>query len=179
MRYATFDANGVLNARYDNEITPIVPDGAMELSDELFFRTINEQDGVWRLVGGEVVKEPFPAIDASVLIVRAQARINRAYESAVAYVTAEYTASERESWPKQENEARAWLVDNNANTPWLDAAAQARGISKADLVSKITENADLFISTSGSLTGKRQNLRDQILALGDSPTKEQLDAIQW
>lgn len=60
MKYATFDANGILNARYDSSIHANIPQGAVELSDELFSRTINESDGVWKLVDGEVVKTALP-----------------------------------------------------------------------------------------------------------------------
>ncbi|SCX40508.1 hypothetical protein [Nitrosospira sp. Nsp1] len=61
MRYATFDSGGVLNARYDSKINPDIPSGAMEITDEIFFRTLNEQDGIWKLVNGFVVKTAFPA----------------------------------------------------------------------------------------------------------------------
>lgn len=60
MRYATFDSSGVLNARYDDAIN-VIPSGAIQLDDELFFRTISEQDGVWMLNDdGTVTKHPFP-----------------------------------------------------------------------------------------------------------------------
>ena len=109
----------------------------------------------------------------------ALSRINTAYEIAVRAITAGYPDGEVASWPKQETEARAWLASNATPTPWIDAAATVRGITKADLVSKIISNAELFAAASGQLSGKRQKLRDQISALGDNPTQEQLDAIQW
>jgi hypothetical protein len=55
-KYATFGTDGQLNARYDSDINTVIPDGAIELSDELFFRTINETDGLWQLVNGVVTK---------------------------------------------------------------------------------------------------------------------------
>lgn len=60
MKYATFDADGKLNGRYDSGIHSIIPAGAVELSEELFFQTINENDGIWKLVGGVVAKTAFP-----------------------------------------------------------------------------------------------------------------------
>jgi len=50
--------DGVLSARYDSAINPTIPAEALEISDELFFQTINENDGVWSLVDGDVVKLP-------------------------------------------------------------------------------------------------------------------------
>ena len=111
----------------------------------------------------------------------ALARINAAYQEAMNTLTAGagYPEDEVRSWPKQEAEARLWLLNVNAATPWIDGAAAGRGIAKAELVNKIMANAALFASQHGELTGKRQKLRDQIAALGDSPDQEQLDAIQW
>ena len=111
----------------------------------------------------------------------ALARINAAYQEAMNTLTAGagYPEDEVRSWPKQEAEARLWLLNANAATPWIDGAAAGRGIAKAELVNKIMANAALFASLKGEFTGKRQKLRDQIAALGDSPDQEQLDAIQW
>ena len=111
----------------------------------------------------------------------ALARINAAYQEAMNTLTAGagYPEDEVRSWPKQEAEARLWLLNADAATPWIDGAAAGRGITKAELVNKIMANAALFASQHGELTGKRQKLRDQIAALGDSPDQEQLDAIQW
>jgi hypothetical protein len=116
---------------------------------------------------------------ASQLKAAAMKRINAAYQSAVDALTAGYPEDEVRSWPKQEAEARAWLQDSNAATPWIDGAAAGRGISKVDLIDRIMANAALFAPTHGQLTGKRQKLRDLIAALGDYPTQQQLDAIQW
>lgn len=60
MKYATFDAAGVLMARFDDYIN-VIPEGAIELDYDLWVRTILEQDGVWMLNDdGTVSKHPFP-----------------------------------------------------------------------------------------------------------------------
>lgn len=112
-------------------------------------------------------------------IAATHARINAAYEASVAGLISGYPQNEVSSWPKQEAEARAWISDNTAPTPWVDGAAATRGISKAVLVAKIIEQADQLAPIHGALTGKRQMLRDQIDALGPNATAEQLNAIQW
>lgn len=123
---------------------------------------------------------PVPVVPtAAERIAAAHARISTAYGTEVGLHIAGYPADEVSSWPKQEREARAWLADNTALTPWIDGAAVARSLPKADLVALIIGNADALAPIHGALTGKRQLLRDQIDALGASPTQAQLDAIQW
>jgi hypothetical protein len=106
-------------------------------------------------------------------------RINAAYQDAITRIMAGYPENEIISWPNQEAEARAWLLNACTPTPWIDAAAASRGITKANLVDKIMAHAALFNPLHGELTGKRQKLRDRIAALGEHPAQQQLDAIQW
>jgi hypothetical protein len=120
-----------------------------------------------------------PAPTPEEMIAAAHARINTAYEAAVNGLTAGYPENEIASWPKQEREARAWAADNTVATPWIDAAAQARGIAKPVLANLIITLADALAPMHGSLTGKRQLLRDQINALGANPSQAELDSIQW
>jgi len=106
-------------------------------------------------------------------------RIDAAYQDAVSALKAGYPDDETRSWPMQETEARAWLQNPDAPTPWLDAAVSTRGLSKAELAGRILAHAASFASAHGRLTGKRQKLRDMVIASGDNALKEQLDAIQW
>ena len=161
--------NGVNgHIEFDNDVSPNLP--------------INNIDAyqvyadAWNLPP-ELPNLPEPPKE--ILIADAHARINAGYYAAIAAITSGYPVPEQASWPKQENEARAWTADNSSPTPWIDAAVAARGISKADMAAKIIENADLFVAFSGAQTGKRQKLRDQIDALGASPTESQLNAIVW
>ena len=119
------------------------------------------------------------AVAAAARIAVAHARINTAYENAVNELIAGYPEKEVSSWPKQEAEARAFLADETATTPWLKGAAAARGINVPNFAALVIRNADALAPLHGALTGKRQRLRDEIDALGGSPTQEQLDAIQW
>lgn len=109
----------------------------------------------------------------------AVARINTAYQSDVRELTAVYPEEEVKSWALQEGEAKAWFSNPQAHTPWLDSAADARNMSKADLAAKIIAKAAAFARVHGQLTGKRQRLQEMIAALGDFPTRQQLDDIKW
>jgi hypothetical protein len=113
------------------------------------------------------------------LIAAAHARINQSYEIEVNALTTGYPQTEIDSWAKQESEARAWLADNNALTPWIDGAAASRNIAKETLVALIIGNADALAPLHGALTGKRQKLRDAIDALGPNATQQQLNSIVW
>lgn len=61
MKFIKFNNLNVLEARYDDEIHgDKIPKGSIKVSDELFWKTINENDGVWKLVDNNIVKLPFP-----------------------------------------------------------------------------------------------------------------------
>lgn len=64
MKYVQFDDQDRLTARYDSGIHgDNIPQDAVEISDALFWRTINETDGVWKrdAATGNIDKQPFPA----------------------------------------------------------------------------------------------------------------------
>lgn len=86
--------------------------------------------------------------------------INDAYQVAIATLTPTYPDDERLTFDKQEQEARAWLADNDTETPFVDALAAGRQMDKAELVSRIIAKADAFALASGSLTGQRQRYED-------------------
>lgn len=59
-KFILFGESGGLIGRFDSAVHGgSIPGDAVQVGADLFVRTINETDGVWRLVDGEVVKEPF------------------------------------------------------------------------------------------------------------------------
>lgn len=138
-------------------------------------------DGGWVLAEiPQPEPEPPPEPPTTAQLVATQlAAINSDCEAAIAKITAGYPSSEVLSWPKQEAEARAYIADNAAATPLLDALAEARGVAKAELASRIIAKADAFSTLSGSLIGKRQALEDALMALPTDATVEQVVAIVW
>lgn len=100
--------------------------------------------------------------------------INSAYDKTMSSVVATYPDMEVLTFDKQEQEARAWLVDNSASTPLIDALAQGRGIDKAELVQRIIAKADAFALATGYLTGQRQRYEDTLKA---AKTIEAVEAI--
>ncbi|MGX4726168.1 phage tail assembly chaperone [Pseudomonas corrugata] len=61
MKYAIFDpVSSVLIGRFDGDRCQ-VPEGAVEITEETYHRSIAERDGQWILsVNGDVIKAPLP-----------------------------------------------------------------------------------------------------------------------
>lgn len=102
------------------------------------------------------------------------AEINAAYNLAVSSMVSTYPSTELLSFDKQEQEARAWQIDNSASTPLIDALVLGRGIDKAELVRRIIAKADAFAKATGYLTGQRQKYEDMLEA---AQTVEEVAAI--
>ena len=124
--------------------------------------------------GGGYIIVPVPEPALPELKVRKLDEINATYQQAIATLTPTYPDDERLTFDKQEQEARAWLADNSASTPFVDALAAGRQMDKAELVSRIIAKADAFALASGSLTGQRQRYED---LLDTAETAEAVAAI--
>ncbi|GKT18544.1 DUF4376 domain-containing protein [Acidovorax sp. SUPP2522] len=116
----------------------------------------------WQIVPLTVQEQADRAVDVAAQF-KAQradkiAAINAEYDRRTAAISAGYPASERESWPVQTREARALLADAGAVTPWIDAAASARGLDRADLARRIAALDEAYRAVHGALTGTRQRL---------------------
>lgn len=92
----------------------------------------------------------------------ARDNINNMYEKQVKALTEETPDSEKLTWSKQEAEARAYLVDNTANTPLIDAIVTARGCDREYLVGKIIEKTNSYAIAVGALTGERQKKENEL-----------------
>lgn len=99
---------------------------------------------------------------------------NSAYESAIASLTAGYPPSEISTWERQRAEVMAWHLDDTSPTPWIDIAAQARGITRADYLARTYAKAAQFAQASAYLTGLRQRYETEIKAAVD-PTSVLLE----
>lgn len=89
------------------------------------------------------------------------------YRRRMQVIAAGYPLSERESWPVQTEEAIALEADPAATTPWIDAAALARGLDRLVLAERIRDKDDAYRQVHGLLTGTRQRIEDQIDAAAD------------
>lgn len=105
--------------------------------------------------------------------------INAYFEKSMQQIVGSYPSNEVSSWEKQETEARAYVANNSAATPLIDALASSRSVPKAELVTRIIAKADLFAGISGTLIGRRQGLEDDLDALPETATAEDITAIAW
>lgn len=92
---------------------------------------------------------------------------NSAYESAIDALTAGYPPSEIATWERQRAEVMAWHLDDTSPTPWIDIAAQARGIPREDFLSRTYAKSAQFAQVSAYLTGLRQRYETEIKAAAD------------
>lgn len=90
------------------------------------------------------------------------AEINAECQHMLESLTLTYPERELTTFDKQESEARAYLADPTASTPFLSALAAARGIKLADLVQRVIAKADAFTSASCYIIGQRQALEDRL-----------------
>lgn len=93
---------------------------------------------------------------------------NSSYEKATQVITADYPQLEKDTWPTQDKESKAWVADPvNALTPWIDSAAATRGIDRVEYLRRTLAKAQQFEMVSSYLTGTRQKYEDQIKVGGD------------
>ena len=101
--------------------------------------------------------------------------VNGQLDSVVNSMADYYPPYERETWPQQESEARAYDADNSAMTPVIDAIMAERGLTdKSAFASNIIAKADAYRSLAATYVGKRQVYRDRI---NSATTKADIDAI--
>ncbi len=142
---------------------------------EVFAYETQEERDIWGAPGLVLMTEAEIAARNAPTASQLLALLGVEYEARMSVIAASYPQSERESWPVQMQEAQALLASAQASTPWIDAAAQARGLTRTELATRIANKNAAYRVVSGTLTGVRQAIEDQITAAGNDP--ESLAAI--
>lgn len=173
----THDADGWYTAPIDlndSDLSPLepgvylIPGNALEAEppEPTGGRWPRVVDGVWALADRESGEQrDMPEADA--LRHDLRTALTAEYERRMQAIAAGYPPSERESWPVQTSEAYNLLVDPQASTPWIDAASTARGLDRLELAQRIVAKDAQYRVISGTLSGVRQRIEDQIDAAGD------------
>lgn len=94
-------------------------------------------------------------------------------------ITGEIAYGEIGSWERQEKEARAWLEDNTASTPFIDillASREVAGETKADLITKIVTKAETYALWYAGFLG---NIHKVQKALDAAISVDALKAVTW
>lgn len=121
------------------------------------------RDGWVLIADGDLPKPDQPLVTSDQL----RTALTTEYERRMQAIAEGYPPSERESWPVQTSEAYALLADAQASTPWIDAAATARNIDRIELAQRIVTKDAMYRVFSGTLSGVRQRIEDEIDAAGD------------
>jgi hypothetical protein len=74
------------------------------------------------------------------------------------------TKIESLSWDQQRKESEAYTADNTASTPLLTKLAEARGITIAQMVSKVTVALEKYYEKLAVLLAKKQKVENEIKA---------------
>lgn len=96
--------------------------------------------------------------DNQTAIQNAQKKMQEDIES----LTADYPQAEKDTFWIQELEAKAYTDDNTASTPFIENLATSRGISKAELVTKILANAQNLKNATAVKLGEYQAFVDSL-----------------
>lgn len=125
-----------------------------------------------------VVETPYETLRANA-ITNQIALINADYSTAIHDMVKDTPDFERESWPKQEAEAKAFSIEQSSQTPYIDKLALSRGIPREILLTKVLEKVSLYEEAHAHLTGIRQAKEDALKALPEDCTLEDIEAITW
>lgn len=87
-----------------------------------------------------------------------------------------YAAAERDTWPQQQAEAIEYRKNTACTCSMIRQIAAGRGITLADLVSRIEENVSLYPTAAGAILGQQQRLLDRIYS---EPDFSALLGISW
>lgn len=111
------------------------------------------------------------------LLDKKQSEITQKFKQAMSPITGIYTDEDIASFPTQEAEAKAYMLDNNAATPFIDGLLANRpSVDRATLVQRIIDNATTYKAVAGPAIGKKQHFEDLLYALkGQHEDPEQPD----
>lgn len=127
--------------------------------------------------GGIYTKPPF---DAASAVLEKRAEITGLFQLATAAISAQYTPEEIATFPIQQGEAKAWILDHDADTPALDfLVANRPGVGKATLATRIVENATAYSGIVFPAMSKKQAYEDALYKIDlETATAADFDAIE-
>jgi len=83
-------------------------------------------------------------------------------EAMVKSLVKDYPSFEIETFSTQEMEAKAYQIDNNASTPFIDNLCSSRGIEKDVMIEKILSNANTLKEVTAPIIGMYQKIINAI-----------------
>lgn len=152
----------------------------VELSEESYLDYVAKSAMNPRFIDGKFVIETVTINEQAVISAEKSAKLSEINHKAQEFVnqlahlddTPEF---ERETWPIQREEAKAWFTDRNAKTPIIALIAQTRGVPLDVLRQKAYEKAKAYQTVAAVVAGQRQAYEDR---LNRAETLEQIRAIE-
>jgi hypothetical protein len=83
-------------------------------------------------------------------------------EAMVKSLVKDYPSFEIETFSTQEIESKAYQIDNNASTPFIDNLCSSRGIEKDVMIEKILSNANTLKEVTAPIIGMYQKIINAI-----------------
>lgn len=167
---------GILAARYTTDIHgENIPAEAIGVSDELFNRTINENDGIWTLVGDEIVKKPFPAISLAELKANKLNEIRTAYDATTIAPVDALGITWDGGFDSAIKLDAAMRLSQAAGAPGVRFYDTSNVGHDLDFVASLQVCIAVAVAYQTSL-GKKQTLFAEVDA---AKTKTQVEAISW
>lgn len=119
------------------------------------------QDGQWQLVY-QVVDKTQAEIDAALDVLKSKCHqeLDKKLEEKWLVIKNGYTTYEADTFAFQVEEAKAYQADNNADTPFIDAAMGAT--SKADYCALVISNNVPYRQAGGAVVNLRRTLEAMI-----------------
>lgn len=124
------------------EYTYIYADDLSEQSEELSFEEITLSKSELAFLKNQTY---IKAIEANIQI-------------KIKELVKDYPEFEIDTFPTQEEEAKEYIKDNSAETPFIDKLCLDRGITKEEIVNKILPNATALKQMKAALLGTYQKI---------------------
>ena len=182
---------------FNDDLGGFVPDGAINISDELYLSLLDGQAKGKEIIANKngepilIKPQPSPAHEwdgkdwvippeklTALFAQQKEGLLNKLADKADQLknsLLAGYPQTEIESFYRQEKEALAWQADHNTPTPMLAQIARVRGVPLDMLISKVIEKSAQFAVAIGIIIGQRQAFEDRLLAL---KTLEELTSLE-
>lgn len=88
-------------------------------------------------------------------------------------------AGQAMTYQRKEAEARAWIVDHDAATPFLSAEAPARGMTIADLAAEVIQLADTWTAIGSTIEGMRMGAKAAVARATTLGAIVEASKVEW
>lgn len=134
--------------------------------------------------GWELNLDGFPQLSSASyteqLIKEVEYKINEEFSRRAKAVKNGYPLEEIDSWPKQEQEARNYIIDPvNADVSLITEIASYRNMTLSDFANAVITKANLYSSIIGPIIGRRKTLVEDLPNKTDQELENYDVATEW